>query len=225
MNRRVALVTGSTRGIGRAIAESLVAKGLDVVVTGTDASIAARVAREVGAARGVALDVRRDEDVAALVEAVPRVDVLVNNAGAAYDEDQDAWSADLRVVEDALAVNCVGAWRVARAFAPGMRERGWGRIVNVSSGAGSFDEGATYAPAYSVSKAALNMFTVQLAASLDGTGVLVNACCPGWVRTDMGGASAPRSVAKGAQTPVWLATLPDDGPTGGFFRDKEPIAW
>ena len=225
MSRKIVLVTGSTRGIGRAISAALIAQGMDVVVTGTDDTVASRVARELGATRGFGLDVTRQDSVDALVEAVPRVDILVNNAGAAFDEDGEAWREDIATVERALGVNLVGAWRMARAYAPQMRERRWGRIVNVSSGAGSFDEGATYAPAYSVSKAGLNMLTVQLAASLRGSGVLVNACCPGWVRTDMGGPDAPRSPEQGSDTPAWLATLPDSGPTGGFFRDRAPIAW
>jgi NAD(P)-dependent dehydrogenase (short-subunit alcohol dehydrogenase family) len=223
--KRIALVTGSNRGIGRAIAERLIdAGGHDVIVTARSAAEAARAGDELGV-RGVPLDVTKQASVDTLRAAIPRVDVLVNNAGAAYDEDGEAWREDIRVVEQALAVNLVGAWRMVVACAPGMRERGWGRIVNVSSGAGSFDESSDYAPAYSVSKAGLNMMTVQLAASLRGSGVLVNACCPGWVRTDMGGPSAPRSPEEGADTPAWLATLPDEGPTGGFFRDREPIPW
>jgi NAD(P)-dependent dehydrogenase (short-subunit alcohol dehydrogenase family) len=193
-------------------------------VTARDAGEARRAAEAMGA-RHHALDVTSQASVDALRKAVPRADALVNNAGAAYDEDGEAWREDVATVEQALAVNLVGAWRMVVAYAPGMRERRWGRIVNVSSGAGSFGEGSDYAPAYAVSKAGLNMMTVQVAASLRGTGVLVNACCPGWVRTDMGGPSAPRSPEEGADTPCWLATLPDSGPTGGFFRDREPIPW
>jgi NAD(P)-dependent dehydrogenase (short-subunit alcohol dehydrogenase family) len=111
------------------------------------------------------------------------------------------------------------------ALVPLMRRHGYGRIVNVSSGAGTFDAPSIGTPAYSVSKAALNMFTVVLARELEGSGILVNAACPGWVRTRMGGPSAERSVEQGADTPVWLATLPDGGPTGGLFRDRRPTPW
>jgi NAD(P)-dependent dehydrogenase (short-subunit alcohol dehydrogenase family) len=108
---------------------------------------------------------------------------------------------------------------------PLMREQGWGRIVNVSSGAGSLADMSTYEPPYSVSKAALNAITRVLAGELQGTGILVNSVCPGWVRTDMGGAIAPRSVEEGAASVMWAVRLPDDGPTGGFFRDGEPVPW
>ncbi len=151
----------------------------------------------------------------------------MNNAGAYYDEDQAAASADLAIVEAALQVHVIGAWRICRVAIPFMRKQRYGRIVNVSSGSGAFSEvaGDPDAPAYSVSKSALNMLTVKLAADLKGTGILVNAACPGWVRTDMGGPDAPRSPEEGADTPIWLATLPDDGPTGGFFRDRRSIPW
>jgi NAD(P)-dependent dehydrogenase (short-subunit alcohol dehydrogenase family) len=127
--------------------------------------------------------------------------------------------------EETLRTNLLGAIEVCRVFVPAMAERGYGRVVNVSSGAGQLSHMSTYAPAYSMSKTALNAFTRILAATHRGSGVLVNAVDPGWVRTDMGGPSAPRSVEKGAETIVWLATLPDKGPTGGFFRDRRPIEW
>jgi NAD(P)-dependent dehydrogenase (short-subunit alcohol dehydrogenase family) len=106
-----------------------------------------------------------------------------------------------------------------------MRAQGYGRIVNISSGAGQLADMGSGFPAYRMSKAALNALTRITAAELRGTSIKVNAACPGWVRTDMGGPKADRSVEQGAETPAWLATLPDDGPTGGFFRDKKPISW
>ena len=126
--------------------------------------------------------------------------------------------------ELSLDVNLMGALRTARAFMPAMVARGWGRVVNVSSIWGSFAKGLGGPPGYSVSKAALNALTVQLAREAGG-GILVNAMCPGWVRTRMGGSNASRSPAEGADTAIFLATLPDDGPTGGFFSDRTPIAW
>lgn len=235
-SERIALVTGANRGIGRAIAAGLAERGLTVLVAARDVASAQPVAddlRDRGhRAEPVPLDVTDQSSVAALRERVAaaygRLDVLVNNAGAFYDEDQVASTVGLATIEGALAVNVVGPWRMCQAFLPLLRRGGHGRIVNLSSGAGSFGEtgpGDASAPAYSVSKAALNMLTVKLAAELRGSGILVNAACPGWVRTDMGGPAAPRTPEQGADTPIWLATLPDGGPTGGFFRDRRPIPW
>ncbi len=229
MPEPVAVVTGANRGIGLELVRQLAGRGWTVVLGARDA------ARGEAAARGVAgdvvvreLDVASDASVAGLGawlrDAHGRVDVLVNNAGIHYDTWQRALDADLGVVREALEVNAVGAWRTAQALAP-LMGRG-GRIVNVSSGAGSFGEtgGAGGAPAYAVSKAALDMLTVKLAAELRGRGVLVNAVCPGWVATDMGGAGG-RPVADGAASVLWAVDLPDDGPTGGFFRDGRRIPW
>ena len=151
--------------------------------------------------------------------------MLVNNAGILVNEDTgvlDLTAEDLRAT---FETNVFGPIAVAQLFAPGMISRGYGRIVNVSSQAGQLASMGSYAPAYSMSKAALNAFTRQLAAATKGTGVLVNSACPGWVRTDMGGPGAPRSVVQGADTIVWLATLDAKGPTGGFFSDRKVTAW
>jgi NAD(P)-dependent dehydrogenase (short-subunit alcohol dehydrogenase family) len=159
-----------------------------------------------------------------ITEQYGHIDVLVNNAGVHYDDDETAINADWRVVREAFEVNFFGAWRMAQAVAPSMRAARRGRIVNVSSQAGSLTTMRGGTPAYSTSKAALNALTRVLAGDLAGTGILVNAVCPGWVATDMGGAGG-RPVAEGAAGIVWAATLPDDGPTGGFFRDGKPLAW
>ena len=152
-----------------------------------------------------------------------RVDVLVNNAGIDYDDDQTALAAGLDRVRRIFETNLFGPWAMAQAVGPGMRERRWGRIVNVSSGAGSLTSMGRGTPGYSASKAALNALTRLLAAELAGQGILVNSVCPGWVATDMGGGGRP--VSEGAAGVVWAATLPDDGPTGGFFRDGRPLPW
>jgi NAD(P)-dependent dehydrogenase (short-subunit alcohol dehydrogenase family) len=228
--RRVAVVTGANRGIGREVVRQLRERGFTVVLGARDRTRGEEAARDLGGDGIVAaeLDVASDASVRALADRLRdryrRVDVLVNNAGIHYDTWQHAADADLRVAREALEVNVLGAWRCAAALAP-LMDRG-GRIVNVSSGAGSFGEtgGGGGAPAYSVSKAALDMLTVKLAADLRGRGILVNATCPGWVATDMGGAGG-RPVAQGAASVVWAVDLPDDGPTGGFFRDGRRIPW
>jgi NAD(P)-dependent dehydrogenase (short-subunit alcohol dehydrogenase family) len=153
------------------------------------------------------------------------VDVLVNNAAVLLFESEKVLSIPPDGYRDTFETNLFGVIEVCRRFVPAMERQRYGRVVNVSSGAGQLATMATYAPAYSMSKAALNAFTRLLAGTYRGRGILVNAVDPGWVRTDMGGASAPRSSQEGADTIVWLATLPDDGPTGGFFHDRQAIDW
>ncbi|GAA4311384.1 SDR family oxidoreductase [Streptomyces venetus] len=219
MEVRNALVTGANRGLGAAIADALAGQGIRVWRGVRDG---------VRTAHDVRLDVRDADSVTAAVRHIldedGRVDILVNNAGVT-DGRQAPATADLEVAARVWDTNVLGAWRCAQAVLPGMRAAGYGRIVNVSSTLGSLGlMDRPSEPAYRVSKAALNALTRVLAAELTGTGVLVNAASPGWVRTDMS-PSATRGPAEGADTPVWLATLPDDGPTGGFFRDREPLAW
>jgi NAD(P)-dependent dehydrogenase (short-subunit alcohol dehydrogenase family) len=231
-DRRVAVVSGANRGIGREIVRQLAGRGITAVLTARDAAAAAAAAEELGGPEaGVLahqLDVTDDASVRELTEWVTaelgRADILVNNAGAHWTHHSAA-DADIALVRDALDINLVGAWRMCAALVPLMRARAHGRIVNLSSGAGTFSGPSVGTPAYTVSKAALNMLTLVLGRELAGTGILVNAACPGWVRTRMGGPGADRSVEEGADTPVWLATLPDDGPTGGLFRDRRPAAW
>ena len=156
---------------------------------------------------------------------VGRVDVLVNNAAILLGENDDVFSIATDDYRRTFETNLFGVIEVCRAFVPAMAHAGYGRVVNVSSGAGQLATMSTYAPAYSMSKAALNAFTRILADTYRSSGVLANVVDPGWVRTDMGGPSAPRSPQEGADTIVWLATLPDRGPTGGFFRDRRAIEW
>jgi len=231
---RVALVTGANRGIGFEIARQLARAGLQVLVgsrTLTRGRAAARLLAEQGlAVEAVRLDVTDAEQVRALArEAKTRfggIDVLVNNAGVLLDP-RGGGVLDSRpaAYERTLTTNLFGPLRLVQALLPGMVDRGYGRIVNLSSGLGQLSEMGSGTPAYRISKAALNALTCTVAADTRGTGVLVNSMCPGWVRTDMGGPDAPRTVEQGADTALWLATLPDDGPTGGFFRDRQPIAW
>ncbi len=230
--RQVAVVTGANRGIGREVALALAAHGMLVVLGSRDAGRGREAAEALGGeAAGVvacALDVADDasvEEAAAWVDReLGRCDVLVNNAAIDYDTDARAVTADLDRVHRALETNLFGAWRTALAFLPLLRRSPHGRIVNVSSGSGSLASMGAGTPAYSVSKASLNALTRILAAELRGDRVLVNAVCPGWVATDMGGPGG-RSVQDGAASVLWAALLDDDGPTGGFFRDGRPLDW
>jgi NAD(P)-dependent dehydrogenase (short-subunit alcohol dehydrogenase family) len=230
---RVALVTGANRGLGLETSRQLLDRGLRVSMTGRDLGATQRALAGLGetgsAGIAVALDVTDGASIAAaertIVERLGPVDVLVNNAAVLLSESDEVLSIPQDAFRRTLETNLLGVIEACRAFVPGMAERGWGRVVNVSSGAGQLSRMSTYAPAYSISKAALNAFTRVLAETYRGRGVLANVVDPGWVRTDMGGPAAPRSVREGAETIVWLATLPDDGPTGGFFRDRRSIAW
>lgn len=231
-DRPVAIVTGANRGIGREVVRQLAAAGWLVVLGARDAARGESAAAELGGAgAGVvarALDVADDRSVreaAAWVGGtLGRCDALVNNAAIDYDTDARATTADLDRVHRAMETNLYGAWRTALAFLPLLRRAPHPRIVNVSSGSGSLADMGAGTPAYSVSKAALNALTRILAAELRRDHVLVNAVCPGWVATDMGGAGG-RPVSEGAANVTWAVLLGDDGPTGGFFRDGRPVAW
>jgi NAD(P)-dependent dehydrogenase (short-subunit alcohol dehydrogenase family) len=227
--RGVALVTGANRGIGLELVRRLARRGYTVILGSRDPEKGEAAAAEL---RGQGLEVEvRAVDVAdaagiealgASLERDPgRLDVLVNNAAIHYDTWQTGVDADLDVVREALETNLLGAWQ---ACLPLLRRSPHGRLVNVSSGAGSISGMGGGTPAYSVSKAALNALTRILAAELRDDGVLVNAVCPGWVATDMGGAGG-RPVEEGAASVMWAVELPDDGPTGGFFRDGRPVDW
>jgi NAD(P)-dependent dehydrogenase (short-subunit alcohol dehydrogenase family) len=228
---RVALVSGGNRGIGREVARRLAEEGYRVVIGSRDPDRGEEVARELGS--GVAarqLDVTDEESIERCIESVAgelgRLDVLVNSAGITGGGwSTNAYDVDLDEVRHTLETNLYGAWRLTQAALPLMRENRYGRVVNISSGMGQLADMGGHAPAYRVSKTGLNVLTRMLAAELEGENILINSCCPGWVRTDMGGPSAQRSVEEGADTPVWLATLPDDGPRGGFFRNRRPIQW
>jgi NAD(P)-dependent dehydrogenase (short-subunit alcohol dehydrogenase family) len=229
----VALVSGSARGIGRAVAGQLLGSGYDVIVTARDERKAAEAGAELDSNGGHPTPARLDvtdpgsvEELARRIAADPgRLDVLVNNAAVYGDTGATVEDASLDEVHETLETNLFGAWRLTQTMLPLLRAGGHGRIVNVSSGAGQLDDMRSGMPSYRVSKVSLNALTRMLANEERGNGILVNSMCPGWVRTDMGGPNAPRSPDEGADTVVWLATLPDDGPTGGFFRDRSPIPW
>ncbi len=227
---KTALVTGANRGIGFEVSRQLGLMGLRIVLTGRDAQ-AAEEAAELLAKEGISvlperMEVSDRESVQhcanRLLKGKLQIDVLVNNAGTFPPEKLLGMKEE--ILRNAMDINFFGAVWTAQAFVPGMLRRGYGRVVNVSSGYGSFAEGLEGPPAYSMSKAALNALTVRLAAEVCGD-VKVNSACPGWVRTRMGGAGAPRTVEQGANTIVWLATLPAKGPSGGFFRDRKRIEW
>lgn len=226
LDGQVAVVSGANRGIGKAVAERLASLGA-TVYAGTRRLEAAR------ATTGIVL-VRLDvADEATIVEAIQRIDaesgrldILVNNA-AIYDEDvEDLATEPMEKIDAVLDVNLRGAILLAKHALPLLLRRRGGRIVNVSSGAGSLADGvSTDGPAYGISKAGLNGLTSYLHGAYASRGLLANSVCPGWVRTDMGGPRAPRSVEKGAETPLWLATLAPGSPSGLFWRDKKVIPW
>ena len=232
---RVAVVTGGNRGIGFEICRQLAKRGdVKVVLTARDekkGNAAAKRLRDEGLEVDFhVLDVTNEKSVAALAAwletSCKRCDVLVNNAGIMADpRGSRVLDSRLETWHDTLATNLIGPLLLIQALVPLMKKHGYGRIVNMSSGQGQLSDMGPGTPAYRVSKTALNALTRTLAAELKGSGILVNSMCPGWVKTDMGGAGAPRTVEQGADTAMWLATLPDKGPSGGFFRDRKPISW
>ena len=227
---RVALVSGANRGIGREIVRQLAEKRITTILGSRDEEKGRTAAEGMNGNVVVKrLDVIDEDSVYRLASFVEdefgRLDILINNAGIANDSGQRGVDADLSSVREALEANLFGAWRLCEAFVPLMQLNDYGRIVNVSSGMGALNDMGGGSPAYRVSKTALNALTRILASELRGSGILVNSVSPGWVRTDMGGSDASRSVEEGADTPIWAATLPDNGPTGGFFRDRRPVSW
>lgn len=231
--KRVALVTGANRGIGFEICRQLGASGYTVVLTARDADKGARAVRTLRRegieAHSRMLDVTQPDsarEAAGFVAGeLGRLDALVNNAAIAIDPDAVLETLDLDVMRRTLETNLLGVLACCQAFLPLMKQQGYGRIVNVSSGRGSFTKLGAGGPCYRISKTALNALTVILADEVKEHNILVNAVTPGWVRTRLGGMKAPRSTAEGAEAAVWLAMLPDDGPRGRFFKDREEFPW
>ncbi len=237
---RLALVTGAAQGLGLEIVRGLASAGHRVYLSARHLARATEAATPLRTAGldvvPLALDVADAASIAAAAAHVGRearsLDVLVNNAAVLLDEPHTALTVPIDVVRATFEVDVLGPWAVTQAFAALLRASGAGRVVNVSSTAGSLTElaagtapGAWGPPAYCAAKAALNALTILQARAFAGTSVLVNGCCPGWLRTKMGGPSATHSAAEGADTPLWLATLPVGGPTGGFFADRRPTPW
>lgn len=230
---RVAVVTGANRGIGLEITRQLARLGIHAVLTSRDEA-KGRLAWQKLADSGLPvgyyqLDVTDAKGIQRLRNFLQRahgqLDILVNNAAVAIDDGTSALKIDIELVRRTMETNLYGPLLLSQMLAPLMRRNRYGRIVNVSSGMGQLATMRSGTPSYRISKAALNALTRILATELGRANILVNSMCPGHVRTTMGGSSAPRSVEKGADTAVWLASLPDDGPTGGFFRDRKPIPW
>ena len=234
MSNKVVLVTGSNRGIGLAAIQEFLKLGYTAILTSrkeTDGEKAMTgLEKYTGQVAYQQLDVTDPESVASAAASVRdrfgRLDVLVNNAGINYDSGQQASTVDLDDVQRTINTNTMGPWRTAQAFLPLLKKApNGGRLINVSSGAGAIQGMGGGTPAYGISKATLNALTIKLAAENKSNGVLINAMCPGWVRTDMGGMGASRSPAKGAETIVWLAEAESGSATGRFFRDKQEISW
>ena len=230
--KEIALVTGANRGLGFETCKQLSQLGVTVLLTSRDPTKGEVAAKQL-IDKGLdvifyQLDVSDRSNIKDIFTKIEnqfgRLDILINNAAILYDKDQSTMNADLELVNKALTTNLFGPWLLCQAFVPLMEKNGYGRIVNVSSGAASmhYMEGGT--PAYGISKVALNALTRKLASELGRKNVLVNSVDPGWVATDMGGHGG-RPIEEGCRGIVWAATLPNNGPSGGFFYDGEPELW
>jgi NAD(P)-dependent dehydrogenase (short-subunit alcohol dehydrogenase family) len=231
--KRICLVSGGNRGIGFETCHQLAQLGHTVILTArnsTKGKIAAKQLRENKDLDIIfyQMDVSNQDSIDdvhdKIIQHFGRLDVLVNNAGILYDTWQTVIDIDFEIVNQSLATNLLGPWRVSKKFIPLMKKNRYGRVVNVSSSLGSLHSMGKGSPAYSISKTALNALTRKLAAELLGTGILVNSIDPGWVATDMGGRGG-RPVKEGVKGIIWASTLPDDGPTGGFFFDGKLVEW
>jgi NAD(P)-dependent dehydrogenase (short-subunit alcohol dehydrogenase family) len=232
--QKVAVVTGANRGMGFEASRQLAKMGMQVILTSRDPEKGQKAAEQLHT-EGVEvtycpLDVAHPESIASLNQFVRekfgRLDVLINNAGLMIDSpDISVFDAKVDTLRKTMETNVYGPLQLIQALVPLMKEHDYGRIVNVSSGMGQLtDMGGGY-PGYRLSKTSLNALTRIFADELKGTHILINTMCPGWVKTDMGGLGATRTPEQGVDTMVWLATLPNDGPTGAFFRDRKPIPW
>ncbi len=227
-----ALITGANKGIGFEIARQLGRRGFHVVISGRNETALHAALEQLSSEKlrvvTLLMDVSSEASIRAAAESLSRqgvaLDVLINNAAILLKTDRSLSTQAIEIFDQTLQTNCYGALNVVRHFLPLMKSPG--RIINVSSGGGSMtDPVGGWSPAYCVSKSLLNAMTRHLAYELAGRGIAVNAVCPGWVKTDMGGSGATRSVERGAETPVWLATEAGQYLSGKFFRDKREIPW
>ncbi len=233
MERRVAVVTGGNRGIGLEICRQLSQHGIEVILTARNTTKGQQAVEALNAQGStihfIPLDVIEQGSVRRLVKRLAdeygRTDILVNNAGIYIDRSIPGTEIDLSIVRQTMETNFYGPLRLSQMCIPLMRRHKYGRIVNISSQMGALSNMGSGALAYRISKTALNAMTLVLANELRGSNIAVNTVDPGWVNTDMGGPSAPRSVSQGADTAVWLATQPDGGPSGGYFRDRKTREW
>ncbi|NIJ84927.1 NAD(P)-dependent dehydrogenase (short-subunit alcohol dehydrogenase family) [Xanthomonas arboricola] len=226
---RIILITGANRGIGRELANQLAADGDTVLLGVRDIGAATKAAAEIGGnARALQIDVSNQLSVDAAAKKIEaefgRLDVLVNNVGGVFDYAQQASTADLAVVQQALDINFFSAWRVTQAMLPLLRKAQGARIVNVSSEKGSLENMTAGVPGYSTSKAALNALTRNLAAELADQGITVHAASPGWTATDLGGEGG-RPVAEGAASIKYVVNLSADAGTSGFYQDGKSLPW
>ncbi len=222
---KTVLVTGAYRGLGYEAARQLSERGWKVILTARRKEQGSAAAAKLKNATFLELDITDGSSVTRAAKAVPKLDVLINNAGAVAEGDQDIRTIKPEVLARTIETNALGALRVSQALLPQLLKSSAGRIVNVSSGAGQLSDMGTWAPAYSASKTTLNAITCLLAAALKEKGIAVNSVCPGWCRTEMGGSNAPRSVEEGAAGIVWLAADAPQEKTGLFWRDKKVIPW
>lgn len=229
---KTALVTGANRGIGKEIVRQLLDKGYKVILTARSEEKAKKACEDLGNPEHLyhtrldATDQNSvDEAEGFTYETFGYLNVLVNNAAINYDSGKTPSITDINYAKETFDTNFFGVWRVCNAFIPLLKKADYGNIVNVSSGAGSLHGMSSNVPAYGTSKAALNALTIKLADELKSNNILVNAGGPGWVRTDMGGDNAPRSIEEGAASIVWIAELEAGGPTGKFFRDGKEVGW
>ena len=230
---KTALITGSYKGIGYEVAQQLAGRQFHVFISARncDAGLKATATLQKSGAKAsfVELDVTDPGSIRqaanAVASQVDHLDVLINNAGIIEDGDENVLQVSGDILLRTFATNVLGALRVAQAFVPALTKGDAPRIVNVSSRGGQLSNMGTWSPAYCISKTALNAVTCQLAAALRDKGIAVNSACPGWVRTDMGGPNASRSVEEGADTIVWLATEAPHNLTGKFFAERQEIPW
>jgi NAD(P)-dependent dehydrogenase (short-subunit alcohol dehydrogenase family) len=229
-NSKIALVTGGNRGIGLAIAQGLQAKGYRLIVTARSLDKAQAAAEKLGATTiPLELDISNDRSIeeaaATLKQNIERLDVLVNNAGIYPDSSVDILTTTRDLLDLGMNTNALGTILTVQALLPLLEKSQDARVINISSGMGALDALTTTAPSYCLSKLALNGATIMLAQSLESKGIVVNAVCPGWVKTDMGGTSAPRSPQEGADTAIWLATEASRDESGKFWRDRHLISY